>query len=112
MSVSGNYNSDTLYIYKDKQLQPWDNYTPSVYTDSYNIDNGDLIFEYIYTVDPEDPEKLEHLGDINKIRFEKTDSGSLFKYENGDLYLASSTNYKDEARICTRNRTHDGNDPD
>ena len=20
--------------------------------------------------------------------------------------------YKDEARICTRNRTHDGNDPD
>ena len=112
ISVSGNYNSDTLYIYKDKQLRPWDNYTPSVYTDFYNIDNGDLIFEYIYTVDPEDPEKLEHLGDINKIRFEKTDSGSLFKYENGDLYLASSTNYKDEARICTRNRTHDGNDPD
>ena len=112
ISVSGNYNSDTLYIYKDKQLQPWDNYTPSVYTDNYNIDNGDLIFEYIYTIDPENPEKLERFGDINKIRFEKTDSGSLFKYENGDLYLASSTNYKDEARICTRNRTHDGNDPD
>lgn len=112
ISVSGNYNSDTLYIYKDKQLQPWDTYTPSVYTDNYNIDNGDLIFEYIYTIDPENPEKLERFGDINKIRFEKTDSGSLFKYENGDLYLASSTNYKDEARICTRDTSHDGNDPD
>ena len=51
-------------------------------------------------------------SNINKIRFEKTDSGSLFKYENGDLYLASSTNYKDEARICTRDTSHDGNDPD
>lgn len=112
ISVSGNYNSDTLYIYKDKQLQPWDVYTPSVYTDLYNIDNGDLIFEYIYTVDPEDPEKLDRLSNINKIRFEKTNAGSLFKYENGDLYLASSTNYKDEARICTRDTSHDGNDPD
>ena len=112
MSVSGNYNSDTLYIYKDKQLQPWDTYTPSVYTGLYNIDNGDLIFEYLYNIDPENPEKLDIFSNINKIRFEKTDSGSLFKYENGDLYLASSTNYKDEARICTRNRTHDGNDPD
>jgi hypothetical protein len=54
----------------------------------------------------------EKITDINDIRFEKTNSGSLFKYENGDLYLASSTNYKDEARICTRNRVHDGNDPD
>lgn len=112
MSVSGNYNSDTLYIYKDKQLQPWDTYTPSVYTGLYNIDNGDLIFQYLYNIDPENPEKLDIFSNINKIRFEKTDSGSLFKYENGDLYLASSTNYKDEARICTRNRTHDGNDPD
>lgn len=112
MSVSGNYNSDTLYIYKDKQLQPWDTYTPSVYTGLYNIDNGDLIFQYMYNIDPENPEKLDIFSNINTIRFEKTDSGSLFKYENGDLYLASSTNYKDEARICTRNRTHDGNDPD
>lgn len=112
MSVSGNYNSDTLYIYKDKQLQPWDTYTPSVYTGLYNIDNGDLIFQYLYNIDPENPEKLDIFSNINKIRFEKTDSGSLFKYENGDLYLASSTNYKDEARICTRDTSHDGNDPD
>lgn len=112
ISVSGNYNSDILYIYKDKQLQPWDTYTPSVYTGLYNIDNGDLIFEYMYNIDPENPEKLDIFSNINKIRFEKTDSGSLFKYENGDLYLASSTNYKDEARICTRDTSHDGNDPD
>lgn len=112
ISVSGNYNSDTLYIYKDKQLQPWDVYTPSVYTNLYHIDNGDLIFEYIYTVDPENPEKLDRFSNINKIRFEKTDSGSLFKYENGDLYLASSTNYKDEARICTRLLDDDWTDPD
>lgn len=112
ISVSGNYNSDTLYIYKDKQLQPWDVYTPSVYTDLYNIDNGDLVFEYIYTVNPENPEKLDRFSNINKIRFEKTNSGSLFKYENGDLYLASSTNYKDEARICTRLLDDDWNDPD
>jgi hypothetical protein len=52
------------------------------------------------------------LSNINEIRFEKTNSGFLFKYENGDLYLASSTNYKDEARICTRSISHDGNDPD
>ena len=112
MSVSGNYNSDTLYIYKDGQLQPWDVYTPSVYTGLYRIDNGDLIFNYIYNIDPKNPKKLDKFSNINEIRFEKTDSGSLFKYENGDLYLASSTNYKDEARICTRNRTHDGDDPD
>lgn len=112
ISVSGNYNSDTLYIYKDKQLQPWDTYTPSVYTGLYNIDNGDLIFEYIYNIDPENPEKLDIFSNINKIRFEKTDSGSLFKYENGDLYLASSTNYKDEARINTRLLNDDWTDPD
>ena len=112
MSVSGNYNSDTLYIYKDGQLQPWDVYTPSIYMASYTIENGDLIFKYIYNVDPEDPKNKKSIIDINKIRFEKTNAGSLFKYENGDLYLASGTNYKDEARICTRNRTHDGNDPD
>ena len=112
ISVSGNYNSDTLYIYKDKQLQPWDVYTPSVYVLLYHIDNGDLIFDWICAVDPEDPEKLDRYVNINTIRFEKTDSGSLFKYENGDLYLASSTNYKDEARICTRDRVHDGRDPD
>lgn len=112
ISVSGNYNSDTLYIYKDKQLQPWDVYTPSVYAHLYHIDNGDLIFDQICTVDPEYPEKLDMYTNINTIRFEKTDSGSLFKYENGDLYLASSTNYKDEARICTRDTSHDGNDPD
>lgn len=112
MSVSGNYNSDTLYIYKDKQLQPWDTYTPSVYTGIYNIDNGDLIFEYIYNIDPENPGKLDIFSNINKIRFEKTDSGSLFKYENGDLYLASSTNYKDEARINTRLLNDDWTDPD
>lgn len=112
ISVSGNYNSDTLYIYKDKQLQPWDVYTPSVYTELYRIDNGDLIFNYIYNIDPKNPKKLVDLSNINEIRFEKTNSGSLFKYENGDLYLASSTNYKDEARICTRDRSHDGNDPD
>jgi hypothetical protein len=110
--VSGNYNSDTLYIYKDKQLQPWDVYTPNVYALLYHIDNGDLIFDWICTVDPENPEELESFTNINKIRFEKTDSGSLFKYENGDLYLASSTNYKDEARICTRDISHDSNDPD
>ena len=112
MSVSGNYNSDTLYIYKDKQLQPWDTYTPSVHSVFYNVNNGDLIFWYMYTIDPKNPEKLELLEDINKIRFEKTDSGSLFKYENGDLYLASSTNYKDEARINTRLLNDDWNDPD
>lgn len=112
MSVSGNYNSDTLYIYKDKQLQPWDVYTPSVYTTLYRMDNGDLIFNYIYNIDPKNPKKLVDLSNINEIRFEKTDSGSLFKYENGDLYLASSTNYKDEARICTRDISHDGDDPD
>lgn len=112
MSVSGNYNSDTLYIYKDGQLQPWDVYTPSVYTEFCHIDNGDLIFTYIYNIDPKNPKKLVYHSNINEIRFEKTNSGSLFKYENGDLYLASSTNYKDEARICTRDILHDGNDPD
>mgnify|MGYP004500171297 CR=1 FL=1 len=49
-------------------------------------------------------------ANINNINFVKTNSGSLFKYENGDLYLASSTNYKDEARICTR--SGDNKDPD
>ncbi len=112
ISVSGNYNSDTLYIYKDEQLQPWDVYTPSVYAELYHIDNGDLIFDSIYTIDPKDPEKLDRFSNINEIRFEETNSGSLFKYENGDLYLESSTNYKDEARICTRDISHDGDDPD
>ena len=112
MSVSGNYNSNTLYIYKDGQLQPWDVYTPSIYTSLYHIYNGDLIFDYIYNINPENPGKLVDLSNINEIRFEKTNSGFLFKYENGDLYLASSTNYKDEARICTRSISHDGNDPD
>lgn len=112
MSVSGNYNSDTLYIYKDKQLQPWDVYTPSIYTNSYKILEGDLIFGSMYNIDSKNPTEQLQVTNINEIRFEKTNSGSLFKYENGDLYLASSTNYKDEARICTRNRTHDGNDPD
>lgn len=112
MSVSGNYNSDTLYIYKDKQLQPWDVYTPSIYTNSYKILEGDLIFGSMYNIDSKNPTEQLQVTNINKIRFEKTDSGSLFKYENGDLYLASSTNYKDEARICTRDTSHDGNDPD
>lgn len=112
ISVSGNYNSDTLYIYKDKQLQPWDVYTPSIYTNSYKILEGDLIFRSMYNIDSKNPTEQLQVTNINEIRFEKTNSGSLFKYENGDLYLASSTNYKDEARICTRNRTHDGNDPD
>lgn len=112
MSVSGTYNSDTLYIYKDGQLQPWDVYTPSVYSEHYRIDNGDLIFRYIDNMDPENPENSVGFANINTIWFEKTYSGSLFKYENGDLYLASSTNYKDEARICTRDISHDGNDPD
>lgn len=112
MSVSGNYNSDTLYIYKDKQLQPWDVYTPSIYTTLYHIYNGDLIFDYIFNINPENPGNLGTSTNINEIKFEQTNSGSLFKYENGDLYLASSTNYKDEARICTRDISHDGNDPD
>ena len=114
ISVSGNYNSDTLYIYKDKQLQPWDVYTPSVYTGSYSAYYGDLIFYSLYNVDPNKPKSEEwtEAKDINNIRFERTNAGSLFKYENGDLYLASGTNYKDEARICTRDRTHDGHDPD
>ena len=112
MSVSGNYNSDTLYIYKDKQLQPWDVYTPSIYTSSYKILEGDLIFGSMYNIDFKNPKEQLQVANINEIRFEKTNSGSLFKYENGDLYLASSTNYKDEARICTRDISHDGNDPD
>lgn len=112
MRVSGNYNSDTLYIYKDKQLQPWDVYTPSIYTTSYHIYNGDLIFDYIFNINPENPGNLGASTNINGIKFEQTNSGSLFKYENGDLYLASSTNYKDEARICTRDVPHDGDDPD
>lgn len=107
MSISGNYNSDTLYIYKDGQLEPWDTYTPSIYSDSYSAYYGDLIFDSLYNM-----KTHERITDINDIRFKKTNSGSLFKYENGDLYLASSTNYKDEARICTRNTSHDGNDPD
>lgn len=112
MSVSGTYNNDTLYIYKDKQLQPWDTYTPSIYSGLYDILEGNLIFMSMYNVDPETPKGRSEITDINKIRFEKTNAGSLFKYENGDLYLASSTNYKDEARICTRDISHDGNDPD
>lgn len=114
MSVPGNYNSDTLYIYKDGQLQPWDTYTPSIYPGSYSAYYGDLIFYSLYNMKTNEPQfkNKEKITDINDIRFEKTNSGSLFKYENGDLYLASSTNYKDEARICTRNRVHDGNDPD
>lgn len=112
ISVSGNYNSDTLYIYKDKQLQPWDVYTPSIYAPLYYIYNGDLIFDCIFNINPENPGNLETSTNINEIKFEQTNSGSLFKYENGDLYLASSTNYKDEARICTRDVPHDGNDPD
>lgn len=114
MSVPGNYNSDTLYIYKDGQLQPWDTYTPSIYPGSYSAYYGDLIFYSLYNMKTNEPQfkDKEKITDINDIRFEKTNSGSLFKYENGDLYLASSTNYKDEARICTRNRVHDGNDPD
>lgn len=114
MSISGNYNSDTLYIYKDGQLQPWDTYTPSIYPGSYGTYYGDLIFYSLYNMKTNEPQlkNNERITDINDIRFEKTNSGSLFKYENGDLYLASSTNYKDEARICTRNRTHDGDDPD
>lgn len=113
MSISGNYNSDTLYIYKDGQLQPWDTYTPSIYPGGYSTYYGDLIFYSLYNIKTNEPQfKNESITDINDIRFEKTNSGSLFKYENGDLYLASSTNYKDEARICTRNRIHDGNDPD
>ena len=114
MSMPGNYNSDTLYIYKDGQLQPWDTYTPSIYPDSYSTYYGDLIFYSLYNMKTNEPQfkYKERVTDINDIRFEKTNSGSLFKYENGDLYLASSTNYKDEARICTRNRIHDGTDPD
>ena len=114
MSMPGNYNSDTLYIYKDGQLQPWDTYTPSIYPGSYSAYYGDLIFYSLYNMKTNEPQfkNKEKITDINDIRFEKTNSGSLFKYENGDLYLASSTNYKDEARICTRNRVHDGNDPD
>lgn len=114
MSMSGNYNSDTLYIYKDGQLQPWDTYTPSIYPGSYSAYYGDLIFYSLYNMKTNEPQfkNKEKITDINDIRFEKTNAGSLFKYENGDLYLASSTNYKDEARICTRNRTHDGDDPD
>lgn len=114
MSIPGNYNSDTLYIYKDGQLQPWDTYTPSIYPGSYSAYYGDLIFYSLYNIKTNEPQfkNKEKITDINDIRFEKTNSGSLFKYENGDLYLASSTNYKDEARICTRNRVHDGNDPD
>ena len=110
ISISGNYNSDILYIYKDKQLQPWDVYTPSMYATQYTIENGDLIFEQIYNIDPENPDTLNMFANINNINFVKTNSGSLFKYENGDLYLASSTNYKDEARICTR--SGDNKDPD
>lgn len=114
MSMPGNYNSDTLYIYKDGQLQPWDIYTPSIYPGIYNAYYGDLIFYSLYNVKTDEPQFKTHeaITDINDIRFEKTNSGSLFKYENGDLYLASSTNYKDEARICTRNIVHDGKDPD
>ena len=112
MSVSGNYNSDTLYIYKDGQLQPWDVYTPSIYSDEHYVSEGDLIFPYIWNIDPKDPNTQVYVDDINDIRFEKTNAGSLFKYENGDLYLASSTNYKDEARINTRLLDDDWNDPD
>lgn len=114
MSMPGNYNSDTLYIYKDGQLQPWDNYTPSIYPGRYSAYYGDLIFYSLYNMKMDEPQfkNKEQITDINDIRFEQTNSGSLFKYENGDLYLASSTNYKDEARICTRNRAHDGKDPD
>ena len=112
MSMSGNYNSDTLYIYKDGQLQPWDIYTPSIYSEEHYISEGDLIFPYIWNIDPKDPNTWVYVDDINSIRFEKTNSGSLFKYENGDLYLASSTNYKDEARINTRLLDDDWTDPD
>lgn len=114
MSMSGNYNSDTLYIYKDGQLQPWDTYTPSIYPGGYSAYDGDLIFYSLYNIKTNEPQfkDKEKITDINDIRFEKTNSGSLFKYENGDLYLASSTNYKDEARICTRDKAHDGKDPD
>ena len=116
MSISGTYNSDTLYIYKDGQLQPWDIYTPSVYSGSYYTSEGDLIFTYIFNIDPKNPNDTTNgwvsTRDINSIRFEKTNIGSVFKYENGDLYLASSTNYKDEARINTRLLDDDWTDPD
>ena len=116
MSISGTYNSDTLYIYKDEQLQPWDIYTPSVYSGSYYTSEGDLIFTYIFNIDPKNPNDTTNgwvsARDINSIRFEKTNIGSVFKYENGDLYLASSTNYKDEARINTRLLDDDWTDPD
>lgn len=116
MSISGTYNSDTLYIYKDGQLQPWDIYTPSVYSGSYYTSEGDLIFTYIFNIDPKNPNDTTNgwvsARDINSIRFEKTNIGSVFKYENGDLYLASSTNYKDEARINTRLLDDDWTDPD
>lgn len=116
MSISGTYNSDTLYIYKDGQLQPWDIYTPSVYSGQYYTSEGDLIFTYIFNIDPKNPNDTTNgwvsTQDINNIRFEKTNIGSVFKYENGDLYLASSTNYKDEARINTRLLDDDWTDPD
>ncbi len=92
MSISGTYNSDTLYIYKDGQLQPWDIYTPSVYSGSYYTSEGDLIFTYIFNIDPKNPNDTTNgwvsARDINSIRFEKTNIGSVFKYENGGFIFS------------------------
>lgn len=73
MSMPGNYNSDTLYIYKDGQLQPWDTYTPSIYPGSYSAYYGDLIFYSLYNMKTNEPQfkNKEKITDINDIRFEK-----------------------------------------
>lgn len=98
--ITGSFNSNTLYIYKDDTLQPWNQYTPCLDVRS--------------TLVISDKIKVRTNSGIetpSTISFARTNSSGYFVYEDDNLYLADSSVAKDEVRLVTRG-SNDNTDPD
>lgn len=106
ITISGTYNSSTLYIYKDGTLQPWTSYTPSLFLQYYQVQDSHIVLGYAFT----DSTKQTSIKEASKVEFENTNSGSQFTYENGDLYLTDGNKCADVCRLMVR--ANDSEDPD
>ena len=104
ITISGTYNSSTLYIYRNGTLEPWTSYTPSMQVVNYTTSDSHIVL-VAYSVDG-----TETMVSANQVRFENTNSGSQFTYENGDLYLTDGNKCADICRLMVR--ANDAEDPD
>lgn len=106
ITISGTYNSSTLYIYKDGTLQPWTSHTPSLFLQYFQVQDSHIVLGSAFT----DSTINTSIKEASKVGFANTNSGSQFTYENGDLYLTDGNKCADVCRLVVR--ADDNKDPD